>query len=66
MDAIKWIVEHKEEILQIVAYVIAVASLIVRLTPTLKDDNFFLPFLKWIAKYLALNTPTPEKRPETK
>jgi len=64
IDVIKWIIEHKEEILQVVAAVIALASVIVKLTPTLKDDNILLPIVKFLSKYIALNTPPPEKRPK--
>ena len=44
--------------------IVTVATLIVRLTPTLKDDNILLPVIKWIAKYPALNTKTPTERPK--
>lgn len=44
--------------------IVTVASLIVRITPTLKDNNILLPIIKWLAKYPALNTRTPDKRPE--
>lgn len=44
--------------------IVTVASLIVRITPTLRDDAFLLPIIKWLARYPALNTRTPDKRPE--
>jgi hypothetical protein len=34
--------------------VIGVASIIVKLTPTLKDDDILLPIIKFIGKYIAL------------
>jgi hypothetical protein len=64
MEIIKAIIANKAQILEIIAAVIALASLIVRLTPTLKDDNILLPIVKFISKYLALNTPTPVERPK--
>lgn len=50
--------------IQVISYVIAAATLIVKATPTLKDNNFLLPIVKFIAKFLALNTNTPEERPK--
>ena len=42
----------------IIAYIVAIASIIIKLTPTLKDDNFLLPIVKWLSKYIALNRKT--------
>jgi hypothetical protein len=36
----------------------------VKLTPTLKDDNFLLPIVKFIGKYIALNVTAPVNRPK--
>lgn len=59
MDALIALLQDKfpmiKEILQIIAYVIAAATIIVKLTPTLKDDNFLLPIVKFLSKYIALN-----------
>ncbi len=44
-----------QEIAAILCYVITIASIIVKLTPTLKDDNFLLPIVKFVSKYIALN-----------
>ena len=35
---IKWILEHTDEVLQLIGAVVALATLIVKLTPTAKDD----------------------------
>lgn len=43
---------------------VGLASWIVKLTPTLKDDNVLLEIIKFVAKYLAVNTPTPTDRPK--
>ena len=43
------------EIASVIASIIGAASIIVKLTPTLKDDNFLLPIVKFIGKYIALN-----------
>lgn len=53
----KWIVD-------IIAYVVAVGSVIVKLTPTLKDDNVILPIIKFIGKFIALDKYSPPERPK--
>jgi hypothetical protein len=39
--------------------IIGAASIIVKLTPTLKDDTILLNIIKFVAKYLALNVNAP-------
>ena len=63
MEIINSILANKGQILEVIAATIALASIIVKLTPTLKDDNILLPIVKFISKYVALNTPTPTVRP---
>ena len=56
---------HWAEIAQAVAAIIGAASIIVRLTPTLKDDNILLGVIKFVGKYIALNkTVNEEDRPK--
>ena len=55
MEAISWISTNIKSILELVAYVIAIASVVVKLTPTLKDDAMLLPVVKFLGKYIALN-----------
>jgi hypothetical protein len=55
MEIVQWIASNYKSVLEIVAMVIGVASVIVRLTPTLKDDNILLPIVKFLGKYIALN-----------
>ena len=38
-----------------VAYLVLGGSVIVKLTPTLKDDNYFKAIIKFIGKYIALD-----------
>jgi len=64
MDFLKSIAENWASIAEIIAAIIGVASLIVKMTPTLKDDNFLLPIVKFIGKYIALNTNAPVVRPK--
>lgn len=56
-----WLGEYKW-ILDLIVYLIAAASLIVKATPTLKDDNFLLPIVKFLGKFVALNKYGPGAR----
>lgn len=52
MELIQWVVANAKELWVIVASVVTVASLIVKITPTQKDDAILakiLPFLEKIA-----------------
>jgi hypothetical protein len=59
-----WGVAHWADIANGVAYAIAIASIVVKMTPTLKDDNALLAIIKFIGKYIALNVNTPNTRPQ--
>ena len=63
MDILTWIQNHSGDLLALYTGIVTVASIIVKLTPTLKDDDVLLKIIKWIAKYLALNTNAPISRP---
>jgi hypothetical protein len=63
MELITWFQAHWQELVAIYTGIVTVASIIVKLTPTLADDNFLLGIVKWVAKYLALNTNAPTSRP---
>jgi hypothetical protein len=66
IEAIKGIWAHWPDIANAIAYIIAIASIIVRLTPTLKDDTVLLAIIKFLSKYIALNvnSPTDSSRPK--
>jgi hypothetical protein len=53
----KWIVD-------IIAYLCLIGSAIVKVTPTLKDDNFLLPVIQFIGKWIALEKYGPTERPK--
>ena len=53
---IKFITEHYDEVLQIIGAVVALATLIVKLTPTQKDDNVLAKIIK-ILSALSLCNP---------
>ena len=59
---INWVQANWVNIASIYAGIVTVASIIVKMTPTLKDDDMLLAIVKWIAKYLALNTNAPTTR----
>jgi len=61
---VKWIIDNWFEISGAIGMIVTGASIIVKLTPTLKDDNAFLPIVKFIAKFIALNTNAPDERPK--
>ena len=55
--------EKLPEITDAIAYLCLFASIIIKLTPTLKDDNYFKPLIKIIGKYIALDKYSPPKLP---
>jgi len=50
----EWLTIHWTDIVQVIAYIIAGASVIVKLTPTLKDDAVLAQIIKFLA-VLSLN-----------
>jgi hypothetical protein len=50
-----WLMANKETLLNLAAYLIAIGSIIVKLIPTLDKNNGWLPFVKWVGKYIALD-----------
>ena len=45
-------------------YVVAIATIIIRLLPVFKDKSAWLPIIKFVAKFIALNTNAPTERPK--
>jgi predicted metal-dependent phosphoesterase TrpH len=65
LEIIKYVQANWAQIAQAIAAIIGAASIIVKLTPTLKDDNILLGVIKFIGKYIALNkTVTDADRPK--
>ena len=52
---IKFITEHYDEVLQILGAVVALATLIVKLTPSQKDDNVLAKFIKVLSALSLCN-----------
>ena len=62
---VAWIIENWGKVAEAIAAIIGAASIIVKITPTLKDDNVLLGVIKFLGKYIALNkTVTDEDRPK--
>ena len=59
LEVIKWFQANWMQIAQAIAAIIGAASIIVKLTPTLKDDTILLKIVKFLGKYIALNVNTP-------
>jgi hypothetical protein len=65
VEMIDYLVANWKNIAEAIVAIIGVASIIVKLTPTLKDDNILLPIVKFIGKFIALNkTVTDADRPK--
>lgn len=52
---IDWVQSHNADLLLLVTSVIGLASIIVKLTPTPKDDAILGKIKKVISKFIALN-----------
>lgn len=46
----------------IIAYSIAIASIIVKLTPTIRDNEILLKIIKFLSKYVALTRTVNDKK----
>jgi len=55
MNIIEWLQTNWTNISTVIAYIIAIASIIVKLTPTLKDDDMLKGVIRFVGKYIALN-----------
>lgn len=50
-----WVTSNWDELVKVVLQVIGVASVIVKFTPTLKDDDVLKGVVRFLGKYVALN-----------
>ncbi len=55
MEIAVWLIEHWAEIIQLYFGLVGIASIVVKWTPTLKDDTFLKNVIRFVGKYLALN-----------
>lgn len=64
INAVKWVQENWVNISEAIATIIGAASILIKLFPVLDKNNWFLPVVKFIGKYIALNkTVTESDRP---
>jgi len=52
---ITWFKTNWTDMTTVIAYTIAIASIVVKFTPTLKDDDALKGVIKFVGKYIALN-----------
>jgi len=55
MNIIEFVTTHIQEIIAIYLSLVGLASLIVKMTPTLKDDAILKKVIKFVGKFIALN-----------
>ena len=55
MDIINWLLANKVALIEGYLALIGFASVVIKLTPTVKDDNFLKKYLKFTGKFIALN-----------
>jgi len=55
MAAVEWVKANWTQIIGIITSIIGVASIIVKLTPTIKDNEILEKIIKFLGKYIALN-----------
>lgn len=58
-DVVKFIQTHWADVANAIAYAIALASIIVKITPTKVDDGILDKIIAFIGKYIALNKNVP-------
>lgn len=64
MQYVDWVQSHWQDIVEAWGLLVLLASAIVKLIPDLPKKHWALPVVKFVAKVIALNTPTPDKRPK--
>ncbi len=54
-ETLTWIIANKIQLIQGYLSLIGVASIIIKITPTVKDDAFLKKYLRITGKFIALN-----------
>ena len=55
MNILTWVQAHWLDIISVVTSIIGAASIVVKLTPTLKDDTILAKIISFVSKFVALN-----------
>lgn len=61
-EIVNFIQTHWDEILAIVGGIVSTASIIVKLTPTTKDDKILKYIINFLAKFSIFNTKEDQER----
>jgi len=54
-NIISYVQNHWLEIVSVYTSIVGLASIIVKLTPTLRDDDVLKGVIRFVGKYIALN-----------
>lgn len=54
-ELIKWCTAHWDEVLAVIGGIVALATMIVKLTPTQKDDSVLASVIKFLAAFSIVN-----------
>jgi len=57
-----WLLEHYDEILAIIGGVVSVATIVVKLTPTPKDDAALAKVISFLSKFSLIKAHTEPKQ----
>ena len=60
MDWIIWLKAHWDDVIKGYLALVGLASIIVKMTPTLKDDNILLGIVKFVGRFIALGKYGPD------
>ena len=55
LEIYQYLQAHAADLSQLVLQIIGLASIIVRITPSLKDDDALKNVIRFVGKYIALN-----------
>lgn len=55
MDIINWVISNGPQIIQAYLAIVGAASLVIKLTPTVKDDAWLKKYLRFTGKFISLN-----------
>lgn len=55
LNVVNWVKDNWLQIISLVTSIIGTASIIVKLTPTTKDDDILNKIIAFLSKYIALN-----------
>lgn len=55
MGIYTWIMQNKVQLIQAYLSLVGFASIVVKLTPTVRDDLWLKKILRFTGKYIALN-----------